>query len=80
MEKKGMAQTTTDTAFMTKKCHNCLTSMPVAARRCPECKKKVGEVDKLGFAKKPVQWVAYITTLIWFQAFCFFVWWAFLKS
>ena len=75
-----MTPTTIGTAFMTKKCHNCLTSMPVDARRCPECNKKVGDVDNLGFAKKPVQWVAYITTLIWFQGFCLFVWWAFLKT
>ena len=42
--------------------------------------KKVGDVDSLVFAKRPVQWVAYLTTLIWFQGFCLFVWWAFLKT
>lgn len=68
------------TAFMTKKCPECMTSMPAAARRCPTCNKKLGEVNKLGFAKKPVDWFAYASTLIWVQGLCLFIWWAFIKA
>ena len=64
---------------ITKKCPSCLTNIPCESNRCPSCNMKVGGVDKIGFAERPVDWMSYVKSILWFQGFCAFVWWAFIK-
>jgi hypothetical protein len=65
---------------ITKKCHNCFTYLPLHAKVCTSCHKKVGEVDKLGFAKKPFDWRAYLLAVLSMTAFAVFLWWAFFQE
>ncbi|MCJ7830833.1 MAG: hypothetical protein MUP74_05540 [Desulfobacterales bacterium] len=64
---------------ITKKCPSCLTNIPFETKRCPSCNVKVGGVDKIGFAERPVDWMSYVKSILWFQGFCLFVWWAFVN-
>ena len=66
--------------YATKKCPYCFTHMPISAAQCPACKNKVGGVDKLGFADKPVNWSGYAIAVLACAAFLGFVWWAFIKG
>ncbi|WDN90424.1 hypothetical protein BuS5_03395 [Desulfosarcina sp. BuS5] len=63
--------------FTTKKCPECLTNLPLNAEKCPDCGKKIGEVDKTGFAKRPVNWLSYIISVLAWVALCLYIWWAF---
>jgi hypothetical protein len=66
--------------YTTKKCPFCYVYMPLGAIQCPACKRKVGKIDKLGFATKPVDWRAYLYSLLAIVAFIVFMWWAFLRE
>ncbi|MEJ2168680.1 MAG: hypothetical protein P8X90_24465 [Desulfobacterales bacterium] len=63
--------------YLTKKCPNCYTYLPLRARVCTSCNTRVGDVDKLGFAQKPINWWGYLTAAVTIVAFVIFVWWAF---
>ena len=63
-----------------KKCPECLTHLPIDAKVCVACKKKVGEIDKYGMAKKPVDWLSYVECLLIWCAFCLYMWWAFFRD
>ncbi|MCD6184605.1 MAG: hypothetical protein J7K84_02255 [Deltaproteobacteria bacterium] len=63
--------------FITKKCPDCLTILPLDAKKCTACGKKVGEIDKTGFAKRPINWMSYVISFLAWVAFCFYIWWAF---
>ncbi len=65
---------------MTKKCPECYAYMSLEARVCPACKKKVGEVDALGFAKKPFDWRGYVIGALCITAFVVFMWWGFFRE
>ena len=65
---------------MTKKCPECYTYMPLDAGVCPGCNRKIGEVDTLGFAKKPFDWRAYLSAVICIGAFAVFIWWGFIRE
>lgn len=69
-----------DVEFSTKKCPWCFTHLALDAVRCDACHKRVGEVDKLGFAKKPVDWAGYFVAAVAIAGFCLFIWWAFFRS
>ncbi|MBL0731613.1 MAG: hypothetical protein JJW03_01975 [Desulfosarcina sp.] len=64
--------------FTTKKCPECLTNLPLNSEKCTACGKKVGEVEKTGFAKRPINWTSYIISFLAWVALCLYIWWAFL--
>ena len=66
--------------YITKKCPHCYAFMPLHAQACPACQKKVGGVDKLGFAKKPVDWLGYLIAVIFIVGFGIFMWWGFFRE
>ena len=63
-----------------KRCPECFTKLPLKATKCPACNQKVQEVGKFGIAKKPVNWIGYITAIGLWVGLGFYVWWAFFKS
>ena len=63
--------------YTTKKCPDCYVHLPLNAKVCHACQAKVGDVDKLGFGEKPVDWKAYIAAAIAIAIFAVFVWWGF---
>ena len=69
-----------DLEYLTKKCPECYVYMPLHAPVCPACQAKVGEVDKLGFAEKPVDWWGYLLALVTMVGFGIFMWWAFFRE
>ena len=66
--------------YLTKKCPHCYEYLPLRAKVCAACQKKVGDVDKLGFAKKPVDLMGYLIALIAIVAFSVFMWWGFFRE
>jgi hypothetical protein len=66
--------------FVTKKCPECYTHLPLQTRKCPSCKTKLGNVDKLGFATRPFDWSGYLIAIVAIVGFCWFVWWGFIKD
>ena len=63
--------------YLTKKCPHCYEYLALHAKTCTACQNKVGDVDKLGFAEKPVDWNRYLIALIAIVVFTIFTWWAF---
>jgi hypothetical protein len=63
--------------FTVKKCPDCYTNLTLDAVFCISCFKKVGKVDKLGMARRPVDWRAYTICGISWLVFILYVWWAF---
>jgi hypothetical protein len=66
--------------YSTKKCPYCYTMLKLDAKQCDICKKKVGAINKVGFAEKRVDWKAYITAVLAWTAFIVYVWWAFFRN
>ncbi|MBW2443071.1 MAG: hypothetical protein JRH12_21535 [Deltaproteobacteria bacterium] len=64
-------------SYATKKCPDCYAHLPLNAKECHACKAKVGDVDRLGFAEKPVDWLGYLLAGISIVVFAVFMWWAF---
>lgn len=62
----------------TKKCPYCYVYAPLSATECPGCKRRIGNIDKIGFATKPVDWKAYLIAAVAFMALAVWIWWAFL--
>ena len=65
---------------MTKKCPYCYVYLPLHVTRCTTCRKRIGEVDKLGFASKPFDWIGYILAIVSIVAFAIFMWWGFFSD
>jgi hypothetical protein len=65
---------------MTKKCPYCYVYLPLHVTRCTGCDKRIGEVDKLGFAAKPVDWFGYVLAIVSIAAFSIFMWWGFFRE
>lgn len=63
--------------YTTKKCPDCYVHLPLNAKVCHACQAKVGDVDKLGFGEKPVDWKGYAAAAIAITIFAIFVWWGF---
>ena len=61
-------------SFSTKKCYECFTHLPLDAEVCPSCKKKVGEVNKIGIATKPTDWKGYVICLLIWIGLGIFIW------
>ncbi len=51
--------------------------LALSAMKCHSCKAKVGDVDKLGFAEKPINWRSNVIAGIAILVFVGFMWWAF---
>lgn len=67
-------------AAVSKRCPWCLAYLPLEATVCHACKKKVGQVNRRGMAKKPVDIKAYLMAAAAVAGFGYYIWWAFLKS
>ena len=63
-----------------KKCPECFTFLPREAKVCHSCNIKVGEAQKDGIAKRPVDWMSYVTAILAAIIFGVFVWWSFFRS
>ena len=63
--------------YTLKKCPYCFAMMELKAQRCDRCKKRVGSVNRTGFADKPVNWKAYTVSFLAWAAFAYYIWWAF---
>jgi hypothetical protein len=61
--------------YVSKKCHECYTYVPLDAQICPSCKVRLGKVGPHGMAGKVTNWKAYlafIVALVVFLVFCRF--------
>lgn len=65
--------------YQVKKCPECFTALSIDADRCTSCNQRVGAVNDIGIAELPVDWMSYFNALLAASAFCFFIWWVFLK-
>ena len=63
--------------YMTKKCPHCYVYLTLSASECYVCKAKVGDVDSIGFAEKPVNWLGYVVAGVAILVFVVFMWWGF---
>jgi predicted amidophosphoribosyltransferase len=66
--------------YTTKKCPDCYAHLPLNVKVCHACQAKVGDVDKLGFAEKPVDWKGYVAAAIAIIVFTAFMWWGFFRE
>lgn len=64
-------------SYIYKKCPECLTELPLDAKGCISCRKKVGGINKFGLAKKPPDWKAYTSCFLAWAAFALYMKWAF---
>ena len=60
--------------YTTKKCPACFVYLPLDAVRCDSCNAKVGEPDRNGIAKKPVNWSAYFICLLAWVGLGLYLW------
>ncbi len=67
-------------SYMTKKCPECYTYLPLHTTKCPSCKAKLGEVDKLGFATRPFDWAGYLIAILSIAGLAVFIWWGFFRD
>ena len=66
--------------FVTKKCPECFSHLPLQTSKCPSCQTKLGAVNKIGFATRPFDWSGYLIAIISILGFCFFIWWGFFND
>lgn len=76
MGKTGHAKESSETY---KRCPECFAKLPLSATKCFECNQKVHEADRYGLAKKPVNWIGYITAILLWVGLGYYIWWAFFK-
>jgi len=74
---ESKSRSKTKVKYATKKCPDCYAHLPLRAKECHACKAKVGDVDKLGFAEKPADWLGYLVAGVSIIVFTAFMWWAF---
>jgi len=63
-----------------KKCPYCHVYLKPEDKRCFSCHRRVGSVNRLGIARKPFNWVAYLVCILSWTAFGLYVWWAFFRK
>lgn len=66
--------------YLSKKCPECLTYIPLDAVVCPSCNTPVGKVARTGMARRITNWNSYIMLIIAVAAFSFYIWWAFISD
>lgn len=62
-----------------KKCPFCGEYLRLDDTRCTDCGRRVGPVNRMGLAKKPVEWQTYLAALIACVALGAFVWYFFFR-
>lgn len=80
MAEEGFSGESDSRGFVTKKCPECYTYLPLSTQKCPSCNSKLGNVDKLGFATRPFDWAGYLIAILSILGLCFFIWWGFFKD
>lgn len=65
--------------FLVKRCPECFVNLPLDARECFSCHTRVGHIDKLGKARRRVDWISYIVCIISWAILIGYVKWAFLS-
>ncbi len=63
-----------------KKCPYCSEHLSLDATVCSSCKKRIGEVESHGMAKKTVDWWAYTVAILSCIVLAVYIWWAFFKD
>lgn len=66
--------------YVSKKCYECFTHLPLNATVCNVCGKKVGPVDKSGKAAKPINIRSYISAAIAVVIFLVVLWFGFVRT
>ena len=66
--------------YISKKCPGCMEYMPLNKEVCPTCKLRVGKINKHGMASRRTDWKAYLTAIVAWLFFFFYVWWAFFRE
>jgi hypothetical protein len=61
-------------SHMTKKCPECYTYLALDADKCHACGKRVGAIDKLGFASKVTNVNSYLIALFFAAVFAAVMW------
>ena len=69
---------TANIQYTTKRCPECFADLPLDATVCDKCKKKVGNVNNIGFAEIRPVWFSYITFFLSLMLFGLFAWWGFI--
>lgn len=80
MSSKNQSDARRKIEYATKKCPDCYAHLPLRAKECHACKAKVGDVDKLGFAEKPADWLGYLVAGVSILVFAVFMWWGFFRE
>ena len=80
MSSKNQSDVRKKIEYATKKCPDCYVHLPLRAKECHACKAKVGDVDKLGFAEKPADWLGYLVAGVSILVFAVFMWWGFFRE
>jgi hypothetical protein len=63
-----------------KRCPQCFSSLTMDEMVCPSCNQKLkASINKHGYAKKPVNWHAYLMCLLSWAGMALYIWWAFFK-
>jgi hypothetical protein len=62
------------TYHMTKKCPECYTYLPLDADKCSACGKRIGPIDKLGFAQKVTNFRSYLIAAFFAAVFAAVLW------
>lgn len=63
--------------LVSKKCPWCMVYLPLDAKVCHACQKRVGPVDRMGMAKKPVDVKAYVMAAVAVTLLIAYLKWAF---
>ena len=79
-KKKGPPAKVETKTFTVKKCPYCYTYVAVKDMRCQACGKRVGVVDSSGWARKVIDWKAYLAAGVSVALFVAFYWWAFMTK
>jgi hypothetical protein len=67
-------------ALVVKRCPECFTNLSMSATVCPWCSQKLkNKVNKHGYAKKPIDWYAYIACFLSWVGVAIYIWWAFFR-
>ena len=64
-----------------KKCPECFSNLAFETDFCPRCYQKIKpQADKHGYAKKPINWAAYLSCFAAWIGAAVYIWWAFIKN